>query len=345
MYPTTQLRTLNYDETMKILLKAGFSTILLIAVAFTQISVAQSRAEAITAFNAALEVAKGSDIPAAIASFQKAADIATKAGDSKDIKEKAEKQIPNLQFSLAANLYRAGKVAESIDAFKKAAEFGTRYGDADTKRKSENNLPTLYYTLGTNHLKASRYAEANSAYDEALKLNANFSNAYYGKFLVLKAQDNWTAALEMAEKTIQVATTAKDTKVVTATQENVRKELTYRAVKRAEAKSYSEAITMLNDAVKYGEDADIYYRLAETYNKMGQSDNAISNANKALELEKGGRPDKAKIYFELGMAQMSKGNFPAACSAFGEAAVGNFKTAADHHMQHDLKCGGAAPGN
>ncbi len=301
---------------------------------------AQSRTEAITAFNSALEVAKGTDINAAIAAFQKAADIATKAGDSKDIKDKAEKQIPTLQFRLAAGLYSSGKVEESIAAFKKAAEFGTRYGDADIKRRSENNLPTIYYAVGNNHLKANKFAEADAAFDEALKLNPNFANAYYGKFLSLKAKNNWEGALEMAKKTIEVATATNDNRAGNLVKENVRKELIFRAVRRVEAKSYTEAIDMLNSALAYGEDADIYYRMAETFNKMGQSDNAISNANKALELEKGGRPDKAKIYFELAMAHMAKGNFPAACSAFGESAVGSFKTAAEHHMQHDLKCGG-----
>lgn len=324
---------------MKILLKAGYMFVVMAVVLVGQ-SMAQTRTEAITAFNSALEVAKGNDINAAIAAFQKAADVATKAGDSKDIKDKAEKQIPTLQFRLAASLYSSGKVTESIAAFKKAAEFGTRYGDADIKRRSENNLPTIYYAVGTNHLKANKFAEADAAFDEALKLNPNFANAYYGKYLSLKSQDNWDEALAMAKKTMEVATATNDNRAGNLVKENVRKELIVRAVRRAEAKSYSEAIDMLNGALTYGEDADIFYRMAETYNKMGQPDNAITNANKALELEKGGRPDKAKIYFELGMAQMAKGNFPAACSAFGESAVGSFKTAADHHMQHDLKCGG-----
>lgn len=303
-------------------------------------TMAQTRTEAITAFNSALEIAKGSDINAAIAAFQKAADLATKAGDSKDIKDKAEKQIPTLQFRLAASMYSAGKITESIVAFKKAAEYGTRYGDANIKRRSESNLPTLYYSVGTNHLKATKLAEADVAFDEALKLNPNFANAYYGKFLLLKAKNNWDGALAMADKTIQVATATNDSRAGNLVKENVRKELIIRAAGRTEAKSYTEAVDILNSATKYGEDPDIFYRLAETYNKMGQLDNAIANANKALELEKGGKPDKAKIYFELAMAHMAKGNFPAACSAFGEAAVGNFKTSAEHYRNNELKCSG-----
>lgn len=303
-------------------------------------TLAQTRTEAITAFNSALEIAKGSDINAAIAAFQKAADLATKAGDSKDIKDKAEKQIPTLQFRLAASMYSAGKITESIVAFKKAAEYGTRYGNDDIKRRSESNLPTLYYSVGTNHLKATKLAEADVAFDEALKLNPNFANAYYGKFLLLKAKNNWDGALAMADKTIEVATATNDSRAGNLVKENVRKELIIRAAGRTEVKSYTEAVDILNSATKYGEDPDIFYRLAETFNKMGQLDNAIANANKALELEKGGRPDKAKIYFELAIAQMAKGNFPAACSAFGEAAVGNFKTSAEHYRNNELKCSG-----
>jgi len=324
---------------MKNLLKAGFTLCVFVVISITQISLAQTRVEAITAFNEALEVAKGTDFPKAIAAFQKAADIATKAGDSKDIKDKAEKQLPTLQFKLAGSLYSSGNVQESIDAFKKAAEFGARYGDADIKRRSENNLPTIYYSVGTNHLKANRYADADVAFNEALKLNPNFANAYYGKYLSLKAQNKWDQAVEMASKTVEMAKKSNDNRVMNAVTENVRKEYIARGVKRSDAKSYSEAIAMFTESVKFGDDPDAYYRMAETYNKMGQSDNAISSANKSLELEKGGASEKAKIYFELGLAQMAKGNFQASCAAFKQASVGSFKTAADHHMKNDLKCG------
>jgi tetratricopeptide (TPR) repeat protein len=324
---------------MKNLLKASITFCVLAAISVTQISFAQTRVEAITAFNEALEVAKGNDFQKAIAAFQKAADIATKAGDSKDIKDKAEKQLPTLQFKLAGSLYSSGKVQESIDAFKKAAEYGTRYGDADIKRRSENNLPTIYYAVGNNHLKANKFAEADAAFNEALKLNPNFANAYYGKYLSLKAQNKWDEAVVMANKTVEMAKKANDNRVVNTVSDNVRKEYIVRGVRRSEAKSYTEAIGMFNDALKFGEDPDAHYRMAETYNKMGQSDNAIASANKSLELEKGGAADKAKIYFELGTAQMAKGNFTAACSSYKLAAVGSFKNAAEHHMKNDLKCG------
>lgn len=324
---------------MKNLLKAGFTICVFVVISITQISLAQTRVEAITAFNEALEIAKGTDFQKAIAAFQKAADIATKAGDSKDIKDKAEKQIPTLQFKLAGSLYSAGNVQESIEAFKKAAEFGSRYGDADIKRRSENNLPTIYYSVGSNHLKANKFAEADAAFNEALKLNPNFANAYYGKYLSLKAQNKWDEAVQMANKTVEIAKKSNDNRVINVVSENVRKELILRGVKRSDAKSYTEAISLFTESLKFGEDPDAYYRMAETYNKMGQSDNAITSANKSLELEKGGAADKAKIYFELGLAQMAKGSFPAACASFKQAAVGSFKTAADHHMKNDLKCG------
>jgi tetratricopeptide (TPR) repeat protein len=105
----------------------------------------------------------------------------------------------------------------------------------------------------------------------------------------------------------------------------------------------TDGIDLLNRAAEYETDeADVFFRLAEAYNKRSRYDEAISNAQRALELESGGVADKAKIYFELGFAHQMQNNKDAACSAMKNASYGDFRDPANHKMEFELKCPGTS---
>ena len=93
----------------------------------------------------------------------------------------------------------------------------------------------------------------------------------------------------------------------------------------------------------YGESADSYYRLAEASNKLSRYSDAVSYSNQALALEQGGNTDKAKIFFELGLANQMLDNKGEACSAFENAAYGSFKSPSEHKMEFELKCSSTQP--
>ena len=105
----------------------------------------------------------------------------------------------------------------------------------------------------------------------------------------------------------------------------------------------TQGIDYLTRAAGYETDeADVFYRLAEAYNKRSLYNDAITNAQRALDLESGGVADKAKIYFELGFAYQMQNNKDAACSAMKNASYGDFRDPANHKMEFELKCPGTS---
>lgn len=291
--------------------------------------------EAILAYNAALELAKGEDLQAAITGFLKAADLATKAGDT-NTKQLAEKQITPIQYNIAAALYEEKKYEEMIQALKKTIEYADLYGDQVNKDKALKILPTVYFNLGNDQLRDKQFDAALATFDEAIAMDAEMSRAYLGKFMVLLQQNKLDEAMSVADLGIEKAKANNDATIQTALQDRARNNFKSRAGRLIESNPRG-ALSLLEGGLKYGEDSDMHYLMARAYNAMKQFDNAISAANKSLAMAKGSAADKAKINFELGMAQNEKKNKTAACTAFKAAAFGQFKANADYYIKQ-LAC-------
>ncbi|MGK7371363.1 MAG: tetratricopeptide repeat protein, partial [Candidatus Halalkalibacterium sp. M3_1C_030] len=184
-------------------------------------------------------------------------------------------------------------------------------------------------------------SESLASLNQAIERNPNYAKAYYQKGIVLKNQEssNFEKALEQFDRAIEVGNKTNDNQIVRKAKESAHDELLYRGSKATEAKNYKTAVTLLERALDYeAQSADAHYRLAEAFNKQALWDQAISHANKSLELENGGRTEKAKIYFELGTAYKNQGNVEQACDAYKNAAYGSFKSPAEHQMEFELKC-------
>ena len=110
----------------------------------------------------------------------------------------------------------------------------------------------------------------------------------------------------------------------------MRDNLVTRASKAVQKGANEQAINLANSSLAYDDkNKDAYFLLAVAYNKTSKWDNAIETANKGLALETGSREKKALFYFELGNAQMGKGDTTSACSSFKNASYGvNAKVAA-----------------
>ena len=68
------------------------------------------------------------------------------------------------------------------------------------------------------------------------------------------------------------------------------------------------------------------------HNIKGNQGACITNANKALELHKGSKADKAKIYFVKGEALMYSGDTEGAKVAFANATYGTYRQSAEHYL-------------
>ncbi len=321
----------------------------LLLVGFTTNLMAQDRAAAVKAFNKALELAKSNEYQQAIEMYNQAIAQAEQLGEEgQDIVQRVEKQLPSIYYQKALSTYKAfqkdkslSSLETAIDNFQEASQMSSEYGNDEISGKAEQVVTQLFYTKSILQYKSSNYSESLASLDQAIERNPNYAKAYYQKGIVLKNQEssNFEKALEQFDQAIEVGNKVNDNQMVRKAKQAAHDELLYRGSKAIEAKNYKTSVTLLDRALEYEtQSADAHYRLAEAYNKQALWDQAISHANKSLELENGGRTEKAKIYFELGTAYKNQGNVEQACGAFKNAAYGSFKSPAEHQMEFELKC-------
>lgn len=323
---------------MKILKKLFFTMILAVLVNAT--SFAQTYEDVVKGFNEGYAFAKSGENVKAKAKFYEVISLATKVGDAAiEIKKKSEDQIPTLQYKIASDIYKKKDVQGSIVAFEEAYNLSIKYKDTQIERKSKDIIPKLYYTVGNSFYKKEKLDDAIVNYKKAIELEPNYGKAYYQLALVYKGKDDLDSTLTNFDKAIETSLTTNDNVTAKESESAARDLLVFKGVKQIEARRYDEAIALLSKAINYdNQNADVFYRLAEANNKKSVFDLAIDYAQKALQFEKGGKTDRAKIWYELGYAQKNKGNKSAACEAYEQAAYGQFKTIAQHEMEFELKC-------
>lgn len=301
---------------------------------------AQSKEQAITFYNEHLELAKALNYDGAISKLNACIDVCEALGsDGNDTKALAVKRLPTLHFKKAGEILKAKNLDGAIIAFDETRRIATKLGDKEIEAKVLKLMPQLYYNKGNSFYAAGKTDEALAQYDLAIKLDAGYPKAYYGRGLVYKKLDDVEKMLESLDKAIETATVSKDGVTLDNAEKAARDMLVFKGAKSTESKQYSESVRLLKRAIQYDQNyADTYFRLAEAYNKQALFAEAIEAGNKALELEKGGKTESAKIYFELAEAFKGTGNRERACESYKNAAFGPFLQSAKHMIEHELKC-------
>jgi len=332
---------------MKILNK---SLLVLIVGLFTTSIFAQgSYEDAVNLYNAAEQEAKASDFNKAIESYMQAAKIGEALGTPQgtDIKTRSEQQIPKVQINKAGSLFNAFRASKKIPdldlailEFENTVKIANQYGDQRVTQTAQGYVPQLYYQKATMLFKREMFKEADTALNNAIQANSNYAQPYYTKGLVAKKlSDDINEVIRWFDQAIAVADKTNKGQIARQAKNAAHDELLFRGSKLIETKDYNDAIELLKLATEYdAESSDVYYRLAEAYNKQSKYDLAIQNAKTALKYEKGGKTDKAKVYFEMGFAYQMKGSKADACSAYTNAAFGSFSAPAKHSMEYELKC-------
>ncbi len=315
-------------------------TALLITLCFSEGALAQSREDAITKFNEGFALFnEQGDFLSAIEKFKETIVIADEVGsEANDIRERAVGQIPRLAFMHAAQLVRERNLEEAIEAFHETIRLAEQFEDDNTLRRARGNLPALHLNIGNQFFRNEQNEAALEQYRKATELNPSYITAYYQMALVYRRMGNLERALENFDTSIDLAREAGDQENLERSQRAARDYLVFRASEQIEEEYFNRALDLLNRAAGYGESASLHYRFAEVYNNQRRYSDARASAERALELETGGRADRARIYFELGLAHKGLENTQAACSAFRNAMVGDFRSPAEHEIQHELNC-------
>jgi tetratricopeptide (TPR) repeat protein len=296
---------------------------------------AQTLDEAGAAFNQGIQFSKDLKYAEAIKSYEQTINICTQLGDTAmDLQLKAEQQLPGTYFNLAKGLFDAKNYMEAIPNFEKAAENADKMGETKTADASRTYLAGIYTSLGNADLKAEILDPAIEKYNKALSYKPGYYKAYYGLGLVYKKQENLPLMKEALDKVISMA--GDDAKTIGNAKDAATSAFQKAGAVALQANKYSIAVENLTVSLEYNNaEPRTYYYLSIANNGLSKWDDAITAANKALELQ---TEDKSDIYFELGKSSEGKGDAITACDFYKKVTAGNNVPAAKYQMETVLKC-------
>ncbi len=311
---------------------------------------AQDRRSIVKTYNKGLELKKSADYQQAISTFNQTMESAKELGEEgQDIVSRCEQQLADTYFKIAVSDYKTIQNKQSVEnfdtaiaSFEKALEVANEYGSSQIQDRAEQIIPQLFYNKGVYGFKTKSYDMALKALNKAIERNPNYSNAYYQIALVKKNREGvaQSEVISAFEKALSIAQKESNSSVINESNKQLGGIYLSKGHDLVEKQSKVDAgIKAYNKALEYTpEKPQLYFRLAEAHNKKQNWSQAAEYAQKGLDLETGGKTDKAKYYFSLGNAYKGMGQKEDACSAFSNAAYGSFKSPAEHEMEYQLKC-------
>ena len=308
-----------------------------------------ARGEAVTLYNQAQELAGANELNDAIETYRDALEIADN-NELADISERIRTNLARVYYSRASRAFQEFQQVKSIEAvnqtieyFEEAQAAGEEFSDDQVIQQTTRALPQLHYLKSTIEFRNDEYDAAMASLNTAIELNPNYPTALYQRAVVHKNQfpNETDQTFAYYDQAIAMAEQLGDNRTLNNAKTGAAEELIYRANGLKENSSYRRAAELLNRVSQYdSQNADAYYRLAEVHNMQGNYNDAIQNANQALEYETGGVTERAKIYFELGTAYKALDQVGNACSAFENANYGEFSGPSSHELEFVLECEG-----
>lgn len=311
----------------------GLLTVLFFS--FSIFAFSQTLNDAGRAFNNGINLNNGGDIDVAIQSYSNCVDICSSLGaEGDELKAQAQSQLISLHYKEGISFYKGKKFAEAINKFKISAKIAEETGDNKAVKKANNIIPKVYCDEGMTLLKKKKFAEANASFNKSIKLLPSHTKAYYGNVLVSKYQKNSENIVLAIDKIINLGKNGD--KYVNKSRSVTKKYFLATGTEALKKMNYTDALKYLSLSMDYGTaNADTYYYLALTNNGLKKWDDAVTTANKAIELKK---EDKSDIYFVLGKALEGKADNAAACDAYKNVTAGPNVKAAKYQIKHVLKC-------
>ncbi len=286
-------------------------------------------------FNKAIGLSKESKFAEAAAAYENTISICKQIGDeAMELKIQAEQQLPGTYFNLAKGQFEAKSFSDAIKNFEKSAQYADQMGEEKTADAARTYLAGIYYSMGNSDLKNEKLDEAIEKYNKSLSYKADYYKAFYGLGLVYKKKEDLSLIKENMDKAIAGA--GDDEKIISNAKNAVTSAYQKAGALQLQAGKFAAAVENLLIAGEYDNaEPRIPYYLAISYNGLAKWDEAITAANKALELQ---TEDKSDIYFELAKAQENKGDKASACANYKNVTGGNNVEAAKYQIEQVLKC-------
>lgn len=241
-------------------------------------------------------------------------------------------------YNAGLEAYKAKNIDQAYSDWERTVDLAKTAGDNDIANKANNYLAQLDYRRGGGLLKTEDFEGAISHFDKGIARNANFAKNYYGKGLALKKLDRIDDAMAMYQQAIEVGNANRDRKTASTAEKAIRDYYIFVASSALGKQSPSgrdadNALGAIESLTQFVElDADGFYYQAVAHNVKGDHSTAIDLSKQALDLHKGSRADKSKIYYTLGEAYMYSGDNASAKDAFSNC-IGNWAASAKHYME------------
>lgn len=247
-----------------------------------------------------------------------------------------EGQEYKMKYNEALEFAKAKKYNEAYAAFETTVPLAQAAGDNDVADRALKVLAQLDNARGTQAYKQDKFQEALAHHQKGIEHDVSYVPNHFNKAKALQKLDRMEEALPIFQAVMQM----DDRKSASAAESTVRSHYVYLASTALNSNNANpsrndaqRAIDSLDEMEGYVEaDADVYYYRAEALKVLGNYASSIENADKALELHRGSRTDKAKIYFVKGEALMYSGSSQGAKDAFTNALFGNYKPLAQHYL-------------
>lgn len=286
--------------------------------------------------NTALKEKKYSN---AVSLYEDALKTAEDAGpDAADLKGNIEKQLMSAYYKNGLSLYKKRSYDDAVANLEKSNKLAEQLGNAAMTKKNVTYIARVLSTKGNSLVKEGKLDEAYAEYEKAHAIKPDCVNSFYGKGLVYKERGDMAKMMESMDEAIKYgADNPKAAKTVAKAKKTASKTLVNEAAREIQKERGANAVKYINDSFKYAEgNADSFYYLTIAYNKTKQFGEAVTSANKAIEMKEG---DKSDIYFELGQALEGKGDAAGACNAYKQVTSGPNVEAAKYQITQSLKCG------
>ncbi|MFT4603784.1 MAG: tetratricopeptide (TPR) repeat protein [Rhodothermales bacterium] len=243
--------------------------------------------------------------------------------------------------------YNAGLVAaeaknyaEALRQFTEASDGAKAEGDADIQGRANKIIGQIEYSFGVRQTRAEKYEAALVHFESGIVRHPGYAKNFLGKSLALKKLDRIDEAMTAFQKAAEVGNANADRATARKAENAIREHFVFlassalsRTASGATRADADEALAELAKIAAYVEvDADVEYYTAVAYQAKGQSTEAAAAADRALELHRGSRSDKAKIFFVKGEALMNS-DPAAARTAFQSASVGSYRASAEHFLE------------
>lgn len=229
----------------------------------------------------------------------------------------------------------AKQYAQAYTKYEQAAELAKAAGDEDVTSLSLKVLAQLDKIFGSREYKNGNYEAALTSFNKGIAHNPEYMPNYYNKGLALKKLDRVDEAMDV----LKTAADGSDRKVAREAEEAIRSHYHAEASRmlatdNLRASDADLALGQLTKMQEYVEpDANTYFYMATAFSAKGDYDQAVTMADEALKIHRGGRSDKAKIHFLKGEALMYAGDTDAAKAEFANAQYGQYAQSAKHYIE------------